>query len=45
MDNIKHENTHIIGVPEGEKWEKGIENIFVEIIAENLPTLKKETDI
>ena len=34
----------IIGAPE-EKREKRIENVFEEIIAENFPNLKKETDI
>ena len=31
--------------PEGEKSEKGIKNVFEEIMTENLPNLKKETDI
>ena len=35
---------HVISIPEGEEKEKRIENIF-EIIAENFPNLKKETDI
>ena len=43
-DNIKHPNLCIIGIPEGEEKEKGIENIFEEIMAENFPNLKK-TDI
>ena len=30
---------------EGEERERGIENIFEEIMAENVPNLKKETDI
>ena len=33
-DNIKQTNPHIIGIPEGEK-EKGIENIFEEIMSES----------
>ena len=33
-----------IGIPEGEEKEKGIENIFEEIISENFTNLKK-TDI
>ena len=33
-DNIKWANLHIIGIPEGEDKEKGIENIFEEIMAE-----------
>ena len=35
----------MIGVPEGEKRDKVAENLFEEIIAENFPNLKKETDI
>ena len=38
-DNIKRNNIHIIGVPEGEEREKGPEEIFQEIIAENFPNL------
>ena len=44
MDNIKQANLHLIGIPEGEEEEKGIENIFEEIMAENIPNLK-HTDI
>ena len=42
--NIRQDNLHIIGIPEVEEKEKGIENIFEEIMAENFPNLK-ETDI
>ena len=41
--DIKHTNTHITGVPEGEEREKGPEKIFEEIIAENFPSMGKET--
>ena len=34
-DNIKRNNIHIIGVPEGEEREKGPEKIFEEIIVKN----------
>uniref|UniRef100_A0A9L0TL94 L1 transposable element RRM domain-containing protein n=1 Tax=Equus caballus TaxID=9796 RepID=A0A9L0TL94_HORSE len=44
-DNIKHANIRIIGVPEGEEKDKGAENLFVKIIQENFPNLRKETDI
>uniref|UniRef100_A0A9L0RAZ2 L1 transposable element RRM domain-containing protein n=1 Tax=Equus caballus TaxID=9796 RepID=A0A9L0RAZ2_HORSE len=44
-DNIKHTNIHIIGVPEGEERDKGAENLFEEIMAENFPNLRKEIDI
>ena len=40
-DNIKCTNIRIIGVPEEEK-NKGYENIFEEIIAENFPRMEKE---
>ena len=43
-DNIKQANLCIIEVPEGEEKEKVTENIFEEIMAENVPNLK-ETDI
>ena len=33
----------ISGIPEGEERNKGIKNVFEEIVAENFPTLKKET--
>ena len=32
-------------VPEGEKTKKEIKNVFEEIMAENIPKLKKTTDI
>ena len=41
-DNIKHANLRGF---QKEKKEKGIENVFEEIMAENFPNLKKETDI
>ena len=44
-DNIKHNNIHIIGVPEGEEREKGPKKIFEEIIVENFPNMGKEIAI
>ena len=44
-DNMKYANLSIIGIPEGEEKEKGIENIFEEIMASNFLNLKKKTDI
>ena len=38
----KWNNIHIIGVPEEEEREKGIESVFEEIIAENFPKLGEE---
>uniref|UniRef100_A0A8D0T0H1 L1 transposable element RRM domain-containing protein n=1 Tax=Sus scrofa TaxID=9823 RepID=A0A8D0T0H1_PIG len=43
-DTIKQANLCIIGIPEREEKGKGIENIFEEIMSENLPNLK-QTDI
>ena len=44
-DNIEHDNLRIVGIPEGEERENGLEYVFKEIIAENFPNLKKKTDI
>ena len=44
-DNIKYANLCIIGIPVGEEREKGIKNVSEEIMAENFPNPKKETDI
>ena len=41
-DNIKSNNIHIIGVPEGEERERGPEKIFEEIIVKNFPNMGKE---
>ena len=43
-DNIKHTNICITGVTEGEERNKVAENLFEEIIAENFPNLRKETE-
>ena len=42
-DNIKCTNIFIINVPEGEEKEKGPEEIFEEILAENFPNMGKKT--
>uniref|UniRef100_A0A8D1HGA0 L1 transposable element RRM domain-containing protein n=1 Tax=Sus scrofa TaxID=9823 RepID=A0A8D1HGA0_PIG len=39
-DNIKRANLRIIGIPEGVEKDKGMENIFEEIIDGNFPNLK-----
>ena len=44
-DNIKHTDICILGLPEREDGEKGIESIFEEIISEHFPNLEKEMDI
>ena len=41
-DNIKRNNIHVTGVPEGEEREKGPEKIFEEIKVENFPNMGKE---
>ena len=42
-DNLMHTNTHVIGIPERQKIENGIQSIFDKIMAENLLNMKKET--
>ena len=39
---MKHNNIRIIGIPEGEKEEQGIENLFEKVMVENLPNLMRE---
>ena len=41
---MKHSNTRIIGVPEGEEQQQEIENLFENIMKENFPNLAKEID-
>ena len=40
-DNIKCNNIHIIGVPEGEEREKGLKKISEETIVKNFPNMGK----
>ena len=44
-DISKCANIQIIGILEGEKEEKEIENLFEKILQENFPNLAKEIDI
>ena len=44
MDNFKRSIIQIIEVPEGEKEEQEIENLFEQIMKENMPNLAKEID-
>ena len=37
QDNVKCNNIHIIGIPEGEEEEQGIENLFEKVMMENFP--------
>ena len=39
---MKHNNICIMEIPEGEESEKGIKNLFEEIMTENFPNLGKE---
>ena len=41
QDNMKWNNICIIGVPEGEQEEQGIENLFEKVIMENFPNLMR----
>ena len=44
QDILKRSNIRIIGVPEGEEEEQEIENLFEQIVKENLPNLAKEIE-
>ena len=41
QNNMKH-NICIIGIPEGEEEEQGIENLFEKVMMENSPNLMRE---
>ena len=43
-NNIKCASIHTIGISERER-EKGIENVFEDVMVEIFPNLRKETDI
>ena len=42
QDNMKHNNIHIIGIPEGEEEEEGIENLFEKVMMENSLNLMRQ---
>ena len=42
QENMKRNNIRIIGIPEGEEEEQGIENLFEKVMMENFPNLRKE---
>ena len=42
QDNMKHNNIHIIGIPEAEEEDQGIENLFERLMMENFPNLMRE---
>ena len=41
LQDMKHNNICIIGIPEGEEKEQGIENLSAKIITENFPNLDR----
>ena len=42
QDNMQRNNIYIIGIPEGEEEEQGIESPFEKVMMENFPNLMKE---
>ena len=42
QDNMKRNNIRIIGIPEGEEEEQGVENLFGKVMMENFPNLRRE---
>ena len=42
QDNMNRNNICIIGIPEGEEEEQGIENLFEKVMMENFPNLMRE---
>ena len=42
QDNMKRNNIRIIGIPEGEEEEQGVENLFEKVMMENFPNLRRE---
>ena len=44
QDNFKHSTIQIIGMPEKEKEEQKVENLFEQIMKENFPNMVKEID-
>ena len=44
-DNINYISIFIIGVPEGEKIEKGVKNLFEKMMFKIFSNLGKETDV
>ena len=42
QDSMKCNNICIIGIPEGEEEEQGIENLFEKVTMENFPNLRRE---
>ena len=45
LDTVKHPSIQMIGIPEGKETHKGIDNLFHEIVQENIPNLKRHPKI
>ena len=43
QDNMKRNNIRIIGIPEGEEEEQGIENLFKKVMIKNFPNMMRES--
>ena len=39
QDNMKRNNIRILGIPDGEEEEQGIQNLFEKVMMENFPNL------
>ena len=42
QNSMKRNNIRIIGIPEGEEEEQGTENLFENIMIENIPNLMRK---
>ena len=42
QDNMKYNNIHTIGIPDAEKEEQGIENLFEKVMMKNFTNLMRE---
>ena len=42
MQDMKHNSIRIIGIPERQEEEQGIENLFEKLMMENIPNLMRE---
>ena len=43
QDNMKHNNIHIIGIPERDEEQQGLKNLFEKVMTENFPNLVRES--
>ena len=42
QENMQRSHIGIIGIPEGEEEEQGIQNLFEKVMIENFPKLRRE---